>query len=239
MMKQKISAAALLIGALLVAPASAHADMAKGWAGVDFGPKSYYTYVGAVAGLNHQNILNQNGFLLRVSGGYGEFTYDTVNSASGHVDGKASDGDLMVGYGYQLPQVRVTAYLGGDLQDQSLSPSDIRNTVSGTEAGVKGQLELEMTPVNHIGANAAGNYSTAFNTYWTHAGVGYDFGVAKFGPEVGFVGNKAYDQQRYGAALTDIKVIGSVKGKIYGGYADTQGNGASGAYGGVGLSANF
>ena len=240
MTKNKALKISLLLAALLAAPvSSAQAAGSKVWTGVDFGPKSYYTYVGGVTGLTGQNILNQDGWLLRASAGYGQYNYDTVAVAGGNVDGKVKDGDLMLGYGHEITNGRITGYIGAETQDQNLSPNDVNDAVRGAAAGLKAQAELELKPVDKVSANVVGSYSTAFRTYWTHGDVGYDLGYVTVGPEVGFIGNSAYNQSRFGGALSNIKLCDFAKAKVYAGYADTQGLGASGAYGGLGLSANF
>lgn len=236
-MKNKFIAT-LFAGALMAAPLAAQAETSKAWTGVDFGPDSYFLYLGGVTALSSQDIQTQDGFLLRGSVGFGNYDYDTPAVPGGNVDSDVFQGDLMVGYGHSFSNGRISAYVGGEFQNHDPSPNDPNNSVDGTEGGVKAQLELEAKPAQNCELWLVGNYSTAFDSYWTHAFGGYDFGPVTIGPELGFTGNEEYNQVRYGASFGGID-LGFADARAYVGYANTQGQGDDGMYGGVSFGKGF
>lgn len=229
--------------AVALSSAAAHAESTQIFTGGSFLKDSSYGYLGAVTALNGN--IGRDGYLLRASGGYGKYTYDRGLLTS-DVDGRVKQGDLMVGYQkfFAAPSVlskggRITGYIGGDLQDHNLSPSDIRNKVSGNEAGAKAALELLFNFTDTISAEAMGSYSTAFETYWSRGRLGYHCPKATFGPEVSFLGNESFDQQRIGAYIADIALTQSVSLGVAGGYAHASRLGDDSGYGDVSLSINF
>lgn len=218
----------------------AQADRTGVWTGVDFGPSSYFAFLGAVTGIMGQDISNESGFLLRLSGGYGEYDYDTIfpGPTPTNVEGDVAQGDLMIGYRAVFPSGHLSAYVGGEYQNHDQSPRDVANTVEGSEGGVKGMLELDLNLVSQLYLLGQGTYSTAFDSYWSRATIGWNFGPVTIGPEVRFMGNEEFNQFRYGGALSGID-LGFAKVKIYGGYAESNGNGDDGAYGGIDFSKSF
>jgi len=235
---KKSLVSALLAGLLLATPLSSQAATSKAWTGVDFGPDSYFVYLGGVTGLSSQDIHTQDGWLLRGSVGFGNYDYDTVAVPGGNVDSDVRQGDVMVGYGHNFSNGRISAYLGGEIQNHDPSPNDPNNSVDGTQGGVKGQLELEAKPAQDVELWLVGNYSTSFDSYWTHGFVGYDFGPVTIGPELGFTGNEEYNQVRYGVSAGGLD-LGFVDARAYAGYANTNGQGDDGMYGGVSFGKAF
>lgn len=238
MNKKMISA--LFAAALTAAPFSSAVASTGAWTGVDFGPDSHYIYLGAVTGISGQDIQTQSGWLLRADVGFGEYEYDTVfpGPVNASIDGDVFAGDILVGYRHHFANGHFTAYLGGEFQDHDLSPDDAANEVDGGEGGVKGQLELSVSPATNINVGAIGSYSTAYDSYWSRLDANYDFGAFSIGPEVGFLGNEEYDQFRFGAALSNVS-LGFADARAYIGHASTDGRGEDGLYGGLGLAKNF
>lgn len=236
-MKNKILSL-LLAGTIISAAATAQAGSTGVWTGFDISPDSYFIYLGAMTALQGQDIQSQDGWLLRGDAGYGEYDYDTVAVPGGNVDGDVSTGDILVGYRHFFPAGYVTGFLGGDIQHHNISPNDPGNSVDGSEGGVKGALELFASPAANIEIQALGNYSTAFDSYWSRLTVGYNFGPVTIGPEVRFLGNEEFHQVRYGASISGFD-IGFANVSINGGYANTSDRGDDGAYGGIGFGANF
>ncbi len=234
MSKKLVSA--LVIGAALALSAPAHAASTLVFTGADGGPHSWWVYLGGVTALQGQDIATQPGFLARLAGGYGQYSYHRPGLSG--VDGNVGEGDLMVGYGMPFANGHVAAYIGGDWIDHSLSPSDPKNGAHGSEGGLKGQLEANFHPMDHILANAMGSYSTAFRTYWTREDVDYNFGAFSLGPEVGFEGNKEFNSFRYGARLGDID-LGFADVALHAGGTTSNRNGGDGVYGNIGFSKRF
>ena len=229
-----------IIPALLLASSAAHADSNLVFAGASATQDSYYTYLGGVHALSGD--LGKDGFLLRASGAWGQFTYDRPSASD--VDGDVAAGDLMIGYqkfiaaGDLLQGARLTLYVGGDYQNDHLSPKDYANPVRGSEFGLKGQAEASVNLLSSVSLDLSGSYSGAYNSYWSKGQLGYDISGIKFGPEVAFMGSESYDQQRLGAFVKDIP-LGMVKLGASAGYADSARRGKDGAYGEVGLSTTF
>lgn len=242
-MKNKILSA-LLAGTVLALTVPAHADTTQVFTSFSAQKHAWYVHAGGVTALSGENISSQDGWLARLGVGYGEYSYTTV--APGFplvpidIDGQVYDGDLMIGYQHFVDsKTRLSAYLGGNWENQDLDPSDPNGThVEGSRGGVKGQLEIWSMLTDKVPFTAIGAYSSAFRTYWTTTSVGYDFGGFTVGPEVGFQGNRGYNEFRYGAAISDIDV-GFAKTKlIVGGEHNTRRD-ASGMFGSIGFSRNF
>jgi hypothetical protein len=227
---------ALVIGAALTVSATAQAASTGVWTGADFASNSWYAYLGGVTALQGQDITSQAGFLGRAQVGFGQYDYDTV--PLGNVDGDVTNLDLMVGYGSGFSGGRWSAYIGGDWIHHNLSPDDPNNSADGSELGVKGQLEFWFSPMDHVNGSALGSYSTAFNTYWSHFDVGYNFGPASIGPEVGFMGDEEYNAARYGAQVGAID-LGFAQASLHGGWVNSNRHGGDGGYGAIGFSRNF
>lgn len=231
-----LAAGTMLSAAAFATPAQA--DRTGVWTGVDFGPDSYFAYLGAVTGIMGQDIHNESGFLLRLSGGYGEYDYDTVAVVGGNVDGEVAQGDLMIGYRSVFPSGHISVFGGGEYQHHDQSPRDVANSVEGGEGGVKGLAEVNLNLVSALYLTGQGSYSTAFDSYWSRASLAWDFGPVTIGPEVRFLGNEEFNQFRYGGQIGDVD-LGFASVSLYGGYAETRGRGDDGAYGGISFGKNF
>ena len=80
-------------------------------------------------------------------------------------------------------------------------------------------------------------YSTANNEYWVRARPGIKFGKVTVGPELGALGNRSYDEVRFGG-FTAIDLTKNFILQFHVGYADALRvgtSGGSGAYGGTTL----
>lgn len=235
-MKNKILSA-LLVGTVLALSAPAQAATTIVFTGVDVANNSWHAYLGGVTALSGQDIASQDGWLARAAVGYGEYEYGRPGILS-DVDGDGTTGDLMIGYGHSFSNGRISAYLGGNYQHHDISPNDPLNEVEGSEGGVKGQLELSVKPVDRIGVDAMGSYSTAFDTYWTRFGVSYDFGGVSIGPEASFQGNEEYNSTRWGGRVGDID-LGFANVDLRGGWVHSNREDADGGYGSIGFSRLF
>jgi hypothetical protein len=227
---------ALAISAALTLSATAHAASTNVFTGVDFAHDSWYAYLGGVTALQGQDILSQSGFLGRASVGYGQYDYN--KPGTGNIDGDVTDLDLMVGYGENFSGGRVSGYIGGDWINHDLSPDDPLADADGSRFGLKGQLEVWFSPADHFQGSALGSYSTAFDTYWSHFDVGYNFGAVTIGPEVGLIGNDDYNEFRYGAQVGGID-LGFASTALHAGVANSNRSGGDGGYGAVSFARNF
>lgn len=223
--------------ALLALSSVAQADEhTEAWTGIDFSPRSVYGYVGAFTTLQGQTI-HQEGWLLRGSAGYGRFRYNTTAVLSGHVTGHVTDGDLMAGYQSVSGPATAKFFIGPDVENLRDSPTD-PNSHHGTRAGAKALAEIETKWDDSFRMGAMGDYSTAFQTYWSRIDGGFNFWHLSVGPEVQFLGNDDFNQFRFGGAISGIN-LGPVSFRGDAGKAWTRGNGKDGAYGGVSVSVGF
>lgn len=202
---------------LLIVAQSSHADGLVTWLGGDFTDDANYAYLGGVKALN--NDLSTTGYLLRGSLGVG--TYEYNNGVRG-IDGDNYNADLSVGYQHFFSaDTRLTGYLGVSYQDYDLSPNDPSSDVDGSEVGAKIGLDFLTKVTDKVSFGILGDYSTAYDTYWSRAHVGYDFGPVTVGPEIVGLGNESFDEQRYGLGFTGIKVTDSTGIDLSLGYADS------------------
>lgn len=230
--------ATLVFGALCITT-PAYADSTATWAGVDVTDDSSFVYLGGFHALNGD--LDLDGYLIRASVGYGDFDYNTVAVTGLGVDGDAFAADLMGGYQHYFwdNTFRFSGFVGIDYQNVDVSPNDPGNTATGSETGVKGLLDLTAMLSENVDMNANVSYSTAFETYYGSATVGYDFGPLTLGPEITFLGNEEYDQQRFGARVSDINV-GNVFGlSLNAGHAEGSGTADDSFYAGLTIDRSF
>jgi hypothetical protein len=218
---------------------TAHAEKSQFFASVDVKEESSYFYVGGVTSLSGLNLLTDNSFLIRASLGAGQYSYDTTAVVGRNVDGDIRAGDIMLGYQkYFNPTTLLTGYLGASYENQDLSPNDPNAKVKGTEGGIKAQAELQARLAPQVPMHLIATYSTGFDSYWTQANIGYDFGAATVGPEIGFQGNEAYNEQRYGASVSKINLGDWAKAKISLGHANSDRDNDS-MYGNFSISKDF
>ena len=199
--------------------------------------KAYYLYGGGVTALSGD--ISQDGLLFRAVLGFGEYKYSTTAVASGKVNGDIFQAEASLGYQIYSDAFRLSGYLGIDYQDNDLSPNDTTNSTRGDEVGAKFQAEVETVHSAPYYASLMGSYSTANDSYWSRARIGYKFDGFIIGPEGLLMGNNEYDGQRIGAFLGGIS-LGALNVSISGGYADVDGTqGGSSGYGAIGFSMTF
>ena len=229
--------------ALLIAPTAGRAESTQAFGGFSFSPNAWYGYAGASTAINGD--LYKDGVVARASIGGGQYDYSTVAVTGGKVDADVVAVDIMGGYqkyfslGYGQKVSRGTLYAGADYQNHSLSPSDSSARVKGGEYGFKTLAELNLNVTDQISAQLIGSYSTGFNTYWSRERVGYDIGFGTVGPEFTFLGNKSFDQRRFGAYIGEVSVVKNVKASASVGYSDSLRRGKDGAYGEISATYDF
>lgn len=226
---------------------------------------SVYGYIGAIRAINGD--IYRSGYLLRVDGGYGKYNYNALTSNLRNDDGSQyvsdssttnvrvniTSGSLMTGYQAVFGASYFTAYIGGNFDNYANSKQDSSSSVSGGKPGVKGQIEFLLAPFSVVSFSSSSSISSAFTSYYSRNSLDFHCCGFSFGPEATFLGNKAYNQQRYGLSISDIS-FWSIKLSLSGGYAelttksnngdnssDTVSNSVTvkGAYGSIGLSTIF
>lgn len=183
-------------------PFSPSIDRAEGaaistYSGIDVSEDSFYAFSGALIALNGN--LSRPGFVVRAFISAGDYDYRNGDVPGGEVDADAFAGDLMIGYqGFLGQNLGWNVLIGADLLDNDLNPEDPSNPVSGSEAGFKVAGAVEIQDPKPIFWGLEGEYSTAYQTYWSRARMGYKLGKFVIGPEGVFLGDETYDTQRVG-----------------------------------------
>jgi len=103
---------------------------------------------------------------------------------------------MFVGNGGSL-----TISVGVDHQNHDLTPNDPANSVRGSETGFKVAADLNREGEHHL-LSVIGNYSTAFDSYWTRGRLGLKHNRLTIGPEAIALGDEGFDAQRVGAFAT-------------------------------------
>jgi cellulose biosynthesis protein BcsS len=234
-----VVALAVSVGAMPAAAETKYSSVAFG--GVDGGPSFDVVYAGAITALNGD--ITRDGVLLRALAGYA--WYDYVGGV-GHVDGRATVADLMIGYQQVMGNMRVAGFIGLDYQDHRLSPNDPFNHVNGTETGVKVVGDVSSLVGNPLFFNLLGSLSTAFDSYSARLRIGYNFGGSLvIGPEGWVFGNSFGDFQRVGVFLQmDTPIAGlPTRFTISGGHETRENrdalDGPNGFYGSLNIAVVF
>ena len=205
------------------------------WLGGESGKFGYIGYAGFVSAMNGD--LGSDDLLLRMSGSFGEYQYDTVGTEI-NIDNLS--GDIMLGYQAITNEYIASIYAGVDFQKNTLTPSDPNNSTAGSEVGFKVQGELRLSGNEIAYLNLLGNYSTANSSYFTRARLGFNIGNGlSAGPEFVLLGNDEFDGNKIGGFVNGIQ-LGDLNMSINAGYAKSDGRGSrNGIYGGVAVSFLF
>jgi outer membrane immunogenic protein len=183
--------------------------------------------------------LDSSGWRLYALGGGGYYKYPQSQTGT-QIKGVYETGDLLGGWGFEGHNYSANVLAGLNVENHHLSQFDPTNSVEGTRVGAKIRADGWINPTAQWLLYEEGEYSTAFNTYYVAAKVGYDFfgttGIF-IGPEVSALGNDRFDQGRVGAHVTQMK-FGKVQMDISGGFMHDTSVG-NGGYGKVELSTNF
>lgn len=174
--------------------------------------------------------LDESGMRLRLGGLLGNYAYTSVTPGVGRVNGRESSGSLMAGYEWVTRNATFSIYLGGEVQNRTLSKVDPSNNVVGTAWGFKTSVDFYMNPTSYTMASGNITYSTVNNAYYTRFKVGMAVTERIFvGPEMLFLGDNFYGQWRAGAHITGARV-GPMQFGLSGGYVNDR-RGGPGGYG--------
>lgn len=198
---------------------------------------SLFSYTGGVAAINGN--LGTDGFLVRGGLTVGDYDYKLP---AGKVDADVLGFDVMAGYQMHFDAMRVSAYAGVDYSDTDLSRSDPANKTEGSKVGAKFQAELASVGDSPIYFSAIGSFSTRHNSYWTRGRLGYNLGIFTVGPEILGLGDKEFDQVRFGGFVNFQlpSTLNNINIGLSAGYADTSGiRNSDGAYGQLNMSISF
>lgn len=198
-----------LVGAIVsvVCPgAAARADEGaprrEVFSGIETG--NNYTTVYAGGGYAIGAGFNVPGWRLRAVGALGRYRYngtlfdgrgDRLTAFEGNVAFLAAQ----AGYQFHRGPTIAKLFAGIEAVDQTITPFDPRNTVQGTELGLRLTLETWTDLSDRWFLSADASYGTAFQEYWQLSRIGYRLGP-KFamGLEGGVLGNQEYNAGRGG-----------------------------------------
>jgi hypothetical protein len=174
--------------------------------------------------------LNESGMRLRLGGLLGSYSYTSSAPGVGDVTGREAGASFMGGYEWRTRNSSIAFYLGGDVQNRSLSKPDPSNNVVGMSWGFKTALDFYMNPTAKTMVSANLTYSTVNSSFYSRFKGGYAMmGRIFVGPEILILGDSFYQQFRVGAHLTGVQ-LGAMQFGVSGGFVQDKKNGA-GAYG--------
>lgn len=182
-----------------------------------------YSLYGDFAMLWGPGGLDNSGFRVRLATVDGRYSYLQDNNFGPRLYGNGEEGSGMVGYEFVQGKTSILLATGLDYVTGSSNPpiatGNTSNPVPGTTFGSKSLVELYSTPTDKTMVEAEGSYSTAFREYYEQFQVGYAaLGPEIYiGPEAIFLGDENYDEYRFGAFVSGIK-IGKVELGFSGGY---------------------
>jgi Cellulose biosynthesis protein BcsS len=181
--------------------------------------------------------LDQSGVRLRAEGLGGRYSYYSTTDAR-TIDGTQLSGAFLAGYQWVSPSFAVSAYLGADIRDNTLSVVDPGNPVVGTSVGGAAQFELFATPTRRTMVDVAASYETNATAYFVRLRGGYLVAPGLYvGPEVLALGDAFFAQQRLGAHLTGLR-LGPTRLSLAAGYLYDRVRKA-GAYSTISASVDF
>jgi Cellulose biosynthesis protein BcsS len=201
-------------------------------AGFDF--TSHQSYFGWIEDSIAPYGLDKSGLRINLFSGGGTYKYNTNGGALSSNTGSVTTSDILLGYGWVLPNFNAKLLIGGNVQDQRLTNPDPNNPVQGERGGFKVQGDFYNNPSKVTMIYGMGWYETTFNSYYSELKWGYDVTGGRgvfIGPQLGAQGNDRYEEWRAGLHVTALK-FGPVEVELAGGYL-YETNFGSGAYGTV------
>lgn len=183
--------------------------------GIDAAKATTFAWVGATYA---PGTLVEDGWRVRFMGGAGKYSYRTAIVPGGINDANAFSVELLGGYRKTFGNIYghtiyVGAFAGLHYEDQILAFDDPFNPARGSEAGIKGSLELYSRIWQRYIVTAFGSASTVHSKYYAKAALQYELNETwALGGEVATMGDARYNEQRAGlaASLTWRKKIFSL-----------------------------
>jgi hypothetical protein len=214
-----------------------HTQWLNVFGGVAVVPDSWFADIGAVWAFDRN--LDDNGWVGRIRGGYGNYEYFRAPGLVQSTDFQTAE--IMLGYHWFIGRTRISLYGGPGVEHHA--SSDPGATVKGTRWGANGQVELfsMLTDTTYVVLMAHG--STAFDSYFTLAKVGFQvLPQISIGPEASLLGNERFDARR-GGGFVAWSATPSMQVILSGGYTrdarrDTL-NDHSGGYGTLHITSRF
>ena len=206
------------------------------WAGVGLKEDVVAGYTGGVLALNGD--LGSTGFLLRASGLYVDYDFESGFAPGGVANGNFYRGDVSFGYQFVNDGLVFALFGGADFQNRDIDPAAADDGTLNDEIGFIVHGRFAADPEGPLALTLEGNYSTANDTFWTRAQTGFALGSFTVGPEVSYLGNDSYTEARFGA-FSKFNLMSNTELQFRAGYAEqltgegSSNSGGDGAYGGA------
>lgn len=186
------------------------ADPAAGWiveGSSDISVDSHGSvFAGVSASAAPLGSLGESGARVRLDGQAGRYSYES-SSLKATVNGTKEEGAALVGYSWIWAGAVVSAYVGVNFENDSLSLRDPGNSVVGTSVGAKVAADLYARPTPDTMLAATANYSTNHNGYYARLQGGWRVWNAVYaGPELAVLGDDFFRQWRVGAHVAGLSV---------------------------------
>ena len=160
--------------------------------------------------------LSETGIRLRADGLGGVYSYRSDTGQTIH--GGQESGAALIGYEWVSPSMSFAAYIGADIRNNTLSPTDTANPVVGTSVGAKGQFEAYGKPSAMTLLAGQASYATNKAAYFARLRGGYLIGHDLYiGPEFVAEGDAFFNQERVGISLIGLRA-GPAQFSFSGGY---------------------
>lgn len=214
-----VMAGSIALG-LLSFSSQAEADGPKSlalWAGIGLKEDVFAGYGGGVFALNGD--LGMDGFLIKVGVLYVDYEFDTGLAPGGEADGDLYRGNALIGYQIANEQFVAALFAGIDLQDRDISPGVADDGSLDDDVGFMLNGRIATNGARQFPMELEASYSTANNTFWSRARIGYSLDAFVIGPEGAILGNDAYTEVRIGG-FAKFSVSDSFSIGVEAGYAD-------------------
>lgn len=177
-----------------------HGPKVISYSGVDVANHAVDAYTGTIFGLSGD--LYKSGFLLRTEGIIADYSFHNIAPPQTKIDANDRSLDIMPGYQWVFPHWSAIGYVGYEVRDIRLSPDDLNSDLRGTKDGFKVAAEFETDEADALYASLEGSYSTAFDSYYGQARMGYNMKRLIIGPESAVYGDESDWAARVGAFAT-------------------------------------
>lgn len=198
-------------------------DVAEDWYG--FYSANYFALSGD---------FDRDGLIFRTSGLWGRYDYPDAGVPGTSIDATDRSLDVMLGYQKVFGGFSATVYAGYEVRDVELKPDDPTNSVRATQDGFKVAFDLETADGRPVYFAIDSSYSTAFDTFYGQARLGYNFGRFILGPEFEYYRDDEDESERVGAFLSKAFTVRDglfAEFTVNGGYQFVDDNGAGGRSG--------
>lgn len=157
-------------------------------------------------GLWAPNGLDSDGYLIKLLGSGGDYHYRSGALGNARVTGREFTGQALAGWRFRRDAFTLTFFAGLDIESHSQSPHDPGASLTGTDAGAVGRVELWCAPSADLMLAADASASTIGPRYNARIAFGRRLLDRFFiGPEIERFQTDTYHQLRFGMHLTGLR----------------------------------